>query len=298
MNYIVSLYIICILSILRTWWGEALEAHVETPKPRKRLNSLQSDILLALYKFRFITRELIVSYQGLKSKSYTYDRLKNLVEQEYIGRKYDNFDKINRQPAVYFIKPKGIRALKDQSGLNQALLNAMYKDRRASSGFINHRLTLFKIYTVLRSNYGPALNFYTQSELAQYDYFLRPLPEAYLEVDNTPFMLELLDVSKPTFVFKRRLERHIEFYESGDWDEVSEQYPSLLLVCDTPSHERRIQRTTANLFERAGIEDISAYTTTAKALLAQASPDDTIWSDTFEPEELLSLNQLSANKTA
>lgn len=266
---------------------------MEKPKSRKRLNALQIDILLALYKFRFATRDLIIKYQGLKSKSYTYYRLENLVEQNYIGRKFDNFDKINRQAVIYFIRPEGIKVLKSEASLNQIVLNTMYKDHQRSPAFINRKLTLFKIYNTLRTIYGQNLNFYTQSEIGHYDYFIKPLPDAYLLLNGVPFIVELVDAAKPSFVHKKRLEKHLEFYETGNWDELNDEYPNLLLICETSNLERRMQTTAANLLERVGIEELSVYTTTTKALLALQNPEDAIMSDVYEPEELLTLNQLS-----
>lgn len=267
---------------------------MEKPKSRKRLNALQKDILLALYKFRFVTRDLIIEYQGHKSKTYTYYRLENLVEQSYIGRKFDNFDKISRRPVVYYILPKGIGSLKQQPNLNKSVINTMYKDRGTSQEFIDRCLTIFDIYNKLNQLYGNRLNFYSKSELSEYDYFLKPLSDAYFTIENKKtssqhFLLELLSSDKPVFAHRKRIEHHLDHYEFGDWEEIGEEYPLLLLVCETSRLERRLQQVIANLFDRRGVEEVSVFTTTTKALLSAQSTREPIWSDVCDPEELITI---------
>src|SRR5579864_8804342 len=106
-------------------------------KPRQPLNQQQAEILLILYKFRFATHALIVSYQELKSPSYTRYRLANLLEQGYIARKYSGKDKIAGKPAKYYLSNKGIKYLIHDTDLNPKVLNLIYKDKYASDGFID-----------------------------------------------------------------------------------------------------------------------------------------------------------------
>ena len=267
---------------------------MEKPKSRKRLNALQKDILLALYKFRFVTRDLIVEYQGHKSKTYTYYRLKFLVEQGYIGKRFNNFDKINRRPVVYHILPKGIGSLKQEPNLNKTIINAMYKDRSASQEFMDRCLTAFAIYNKLNQLYSNRLNFYSKSELSEYDYFLKPLSDAYFTIENkkTPiqhFLLEQLSSDKPVFAHRKRIEHHLDHYEFGNWEEIGDEYPQLLLICAAARLERRLQQVIANLFDRRGVEEVSVFTTTTKALLGAQTNREPIWSDVCDPEELITI---------
>ncbi len=272
---------------------------MDKPKARKQLNVLQKDILFVLYKFRFATRELIVEYQGLKSKTYTHYRLRGLLDQGYIGRQLSPEDRINRRAASYFILPGGIRTLRQEPGLNQKLLSTMYKDRLAGRRFIDRCLSIFSLWIKFNKLYPRNLNFYTKSELSEYDYFPRPLPDAYLTTAKCHFMLELIsDESVPAFVPKRQIKRYIDHCEEDDWSELGESYPTLLLVCSTAGHERRVQKTAANLLNSADIDELAIYTSTSKALLGSQTKLDAVWSDVLEPEELLSLNQVSANGSA
>jgi hypothetical protein len=67
------------------------------PIHHKQLNELQLELLTILYKFRFGTAQLISRYQEQSIRN-TNVRLKNLLEQELIGRNYDGSYRINRRP--------------------------------------------------------------------------------------------------------------------------------------------------------------------------------------------------------
>jgi hypothetical protein len=263
------------------------------PKSRKQLNDKQKDILLILYKFRFITVELVVKYQKDISRRYTNTRLRILLEQEYIGRNYDANYRIDRKQAIYYLLPNGINFLKKDPDLNSIVLNTIYDDKKRTSQFINHCLDFLKLYLKLHDLYGSSLSFYSKSEQAEYDYFPRPLPDAYfiLETEQTSsqYMLEIVEASTQSWVIKKTLKRYINHVESGDWDETDSDYPTLLLVCETPSLERRIQQQATKLLDNSDTDELTIYTTTTKALMDSNSPKDTIWSDVNEPDTLATL---------
>lgn len=264
---------------------------MEKVKARKQLNALQTDILFVLYKFRFATRELIVKYQGLKSKTYTHYRLTGLVEQEYIGRHLSPEDRINRRPATYFILPKGIKVLKQQESLNPKSLTAMDNDRRAGGQFIDNCLSIFNIYIKLNELYGKSLNFYAKSEAAEYESFPRPLPDAFAQINSKNFFLELITENIPGFAVKRRLLRYIEHCDEGDWEELGETYPYVLLVCESSSIEKRAQKLASRALYSSEADELLIYTTTLKALLACQAREETIWSDVEDSDELIALTQ-------
>jgi len=272
------------------------------PKYRKSLNKSQLDILLTLYKFRFLTRDLWVDYTDRKTGSYEYFRLLRLVDQGYIGRHYTRQDSIDRNPAVYFALPDGIKALKRLTDLEPTAFNGMYKDRLANRATINRCLLIFAIFNRFKSFFGnQRLNYYTKREMAQYDFFPRPLPQAYITVknegkDDDQYFLELFDASTQNKKHWQRLKFHMDQSDSGNWEAAGRDYPDLLLICETPQVERLVQRLAEKMQASTGA-DMAVYTTSYNALLNARSLNDEIWSNIDEPEELVNLNQVSASKT-
>ncbi len=280
--------------------GKDKSEAIEKEKTRKKLNSKQIEILEALYKFRFITSELVVQYQELSSRKYTYRRLANLVEQEYIGRNYNSSYRLQNKYASYYLKPKAIRFLKQQpkSELNLKVLNNAYKDKNASQHFIDHSIEVFELYIKFMELYkyetstSPAVNktsktsqslleFYAKTELYEYDFFPRPLPDGYLRFvakaryKTSTFMLEYIEAATPYFLVRRRIKQYINHIDSGDWTDGD--YPLVLIVCETPVLERRITRYIIKSLEDIYVDELSFGLTTKEAFMNSTDKKDKIW---------------------
>ncbi len=261
------------------------------PKRRRTLNNKQLHLLRLIYKFRFVGVSLVQEIQNIKDKSTTYNRLKVLEDQGYIGRNYESGYRLLHKPACYYLLPKGIAQLKHQPGIGPKALHAMYKNRAVSDSFINQCINTFKVYTVFRKLY-PEYSFFTKSELADLDYFPKQLPDAYLQPSDgagQEYFLDNLETGAQFFLIKRKLAGYIEHYESEAWQHESDKdYPSVLLVCSTPSMEASLHKHIPKLLHASGAE-IDFYTTSAKALFGLADKDDKIWSPIDDPEELVAL---------
>lgn len=227
------------------------------PKPRQPLNDKQTEILLTLYKFRFATKDRIVQYLQLDSGTYTQVRIKNLLDQGYIGRHYTGQDKLAGKPAIYYLDSKGIRFLLQpdklkQYELNPKVLNLCYKDKNGSVTFQKESLQVFDLYLKFTELYGDDVDFYTKSELNEYDHFLSPRPVAYISFsgkyqDKADCILELMDSSKSYFIHRRRINQYFKQFTSGKWQQAtgSSDYPTILLLTDTQNLANRLQRSVA-----------------------------------------------------
>lgn len=259
----------------------------DSPKFRRSLSDRQIYLLKLLYKFRFATIELLASTNSKAASETMRQRLQVLVEQEYIGRIYDSSYRLLNKPARFHLKPKAIQALKDQPGLAWNVLHNAYKDKSAGPVFIEHCLKLFALYRHLQALHGDGLQFYTKSELAAYDHFPEKLPDAFMIVNNQPYFLDIVEADTPNFTVRRRLQSYIQHCEDGDWPQPD--YPALLLVCDTPGQERRLQRLSAKLLVTSEVDELAVYTSTYKALMQMEASANAIWSDIEDPDEPLSL---------
>jgi len=139
---------------------------MDNPKYRRPLNHYQIQLLQTLYKFRFATTYLIANSQGSKHPRVITSRLKILLDQDYIGRNYDNSYKIKGKPAIYYLRPNGIRYLRLQSYSNKKVIDSIYHDKRTSQTQIDHCLNLFEIYVRFKKLYPGTFRFYSKSELA------------------------------------------------------------------------------------------------------------------------------------
>lgn len=213
----------------------------------KRLNSKQLSILNTLYRFRFGTTELLANALNVKTKNKMNERLKVLLDQEYIGRHYEPEYRLLRKHATYFLLPKGIKALRQYDEKTAvSVLHNIHKDKTASEQFINHSLAIFSVFCELNMKYGETLRFFTKSQLSKYEYFPNPLPDAYIRIqtknEKIQYFLEMLQTDRPFFVSIRKIKHHMTYSESGEWDDTGTTLPAVLLICDSETLKKRIDK--------------------------------------------------------
>lgn len=265
---------------------------MKEPKYRRPLNALQRDTLLVLYKFRFASVELIDEYLGKSGSKYSYVRLAGLVDQKYIGRQYSGEDKIYNRQAVYYLLPDGMQVLKTMPDLNQKALANTYNDRTRSHSFMESSLAIFRLYNSFRRLYGPSLQFYSKTEMSEYPFFPKNLPDGYITINNQPYLLEWLPASTTYPAMRGRLSQLIDHFESETWNKSGLNYPTILFVCDNPYLERQVQRIAKRSVykaEEVDFDDMPMRTTTIKALVSSESKDELIWSDVEDQEDPIAL---------
>ena len=264
---------------------------MNTPKFRKSLNPNQLQTLLFLFKFRFITAPLLSSIPH-KSRQSVQQSLQRLEEQDYIDKRYNNSYRLQGKQAIYYLRPKAIRILKDQYGFNDSALNVMLRNASLSESFMQHHLEVIKVYLSLKKHYGEAFHIFSQYELTNFDYFMHPLPDLYLhrikQHNNLPtdYVLNIF-TDKPTFVIKKLLDSYWKHCDSNTWQaDTKTQYPTILICCPSPRVESTIQAFSERLIDRTGGDELNILTTTNKALLSE---EPTVWSDVLEPDKTIKL---------
>jgi hypothetical protein len=245
---------------------------MSTPEHRPP-NNKQLEILRLLYRFRFATTELLTQALELKSKIKMNERLKILLDQEYIGRNFEPEYRLLRKHATYYLLPKGVEALKQipDNKFDALTLRNTRKDKTASDQFIEYNLSIFSLYCNLKSEFGDSLRFFTKSQLAnRYDYFSEFVPSVYMSIaagdTEKDYFLEYLQSSKPFFTVIQRLKQYTEYADSGEWeDETNSDFPAVLLVCDNPRLQDRLVKRSGFALNEAD-DDLKFYTATLTKL--------------------------------
>lgn len=264
---------------------------MKEPKYRRPLNNYQKDILLALYKFRFASIELLFKYQGLKSAVYTYKRVQRLVDQKYIGQLRSEGDVINRKPATLFLLPRGVQVLKSMPELSQKMFSA-YNNRRLSPAFRDRCLTIFRLYNRLIEIYGDHLTFYSKTEMSTHDVFPKPLPDGFITIASKPFLMEWLPATTAYPAIRGRLSQLITHYESSTWEQSGIKNPTVLFICEGTYIERQVQRIARRSIlnsEDIDFDNMPMLTTTLNAFRGASSTRVPIWSNIEDPEEPVTL---------
>jgi hypothetical protein len=218
------------------------------PTYRRPLNKHQIQLLVTLYKFRFITAQLIKDSQNANYIQVINSKLKILYDQEYIGRHYDSSYKLQGKQATYYLLPKAIKFLKEQPFASPEVINSLYHDKRLSEQHIEHSLNVFRAYIGLKHKYRNRLKFYSKSELYSRKHMPEYLPDALVVLEDQDnkkhhYFLDYYDPSRSYVQNIVKVNRYIEYAESEQWQKhISSKLPTILMICETKLHTNRMKR--------------------------------------------------------
>jgi hypothetical protein len=273
--------------------------NVKQKYSRSSLNKGQLAVLVLVYRYRFVSRYLIADSLGIKPENGLYEKLEVLVRHDYLGKRFDKRLKLQAVPAAYYLAPKGYKALQVVPGyevITEATIKASYKDRTVSQAFITHMLDVYKYTNLLKRHYSE-LKVFTKRDMSQYDYFPSQPPDAFLSLltDNPQqpkrFFFDLVPDSTPRYILDRRIAAYSQFFDEGGWEVTGSELPAILLVCESGTAERRIQRNTRLQLSKSDMEELAVYTSTVSAL-KNMTDQTAVWTSVEDNDSLLKLGAL------
>lgn len=265
---------------------------------RSVLKQGQIDILELIYKYRFVSRQLLATSLGIKPGSSLHEKLGVLVKHGLVQKRLEPKLKLQGAPAAYYLTPTGLRFLQALPGheyISEAVIKGSYRDGTLRQPFVNHTLCVYAVTNALKAFY-PNLKVFMPRDMRQYPDFPDSLPDAYISLksDNKPlrFFLDIIPDNLPSKPLFQRITKYAEFFEDGGWDEMSNEYPTLLFVGETGTTERRMRRIIkAALYKAELDEELTVLTSTIPAI-ENISDEGIIWTSLDDPDELLALTEV------
>jgi DNA-binding PadR family transcriptional regulator len=254
-----------------------------SPKYRRPLSNKQVSLLELVFKFRFVSVELLAEVLG-KDRSSIYENLYVLVKQEYVTKRYDKTYRLRQRPASYCLATKGIRYLRENTDTSQKGLRNMYKNKRMDEEHIDKCLLIMKVALTLNKQANNVFDIATKYELTDQEFFLRPLPDLYLgrkkpkDGHKFDYTLDIFEPNLPTWVLRKRLRGYQEHCYEAELDDG--EYPNVLLVASNDSTERRLHKQF-----KYSMQDFEFYVTTLERLLAPENIHKPIWKDDMWDED-------------
>jgi len=264
---------------------------------RKKVSDGQLEIIKLLWKYRFGSIALLKNSLGLHEGPGLYKKLKILCDGDYIDKRYDSSYKIKGLPAAYFLRTKGFRELQklpEYTNISEYLIKYSYKDKNVSLPFISHTLQVFNIAQKFTRLY-PTIKFFTGRDLINQKHFPEHLPDGFVSLkvssNDKPqrYFLDIIAHNTPRYLVDKKITDYCRFFEEGGWDGTNSALPTILLVFENGSLEKRMQRSIPRLLYNLDTEGIKIYATTTKALLGSTNANDLIWTDTEDSDELIRL---------
>ncbi len=199
----------------------------------------QLQILILLYRFRFLNRTQIQQFLNHKDPRRINTWLKDLTTKKILGQNYSTRLKDNTKPAVYYLASKSRKILLEEPDINEKLLNRVYRNRDSSQKLIDHSIFVASLYFLIREEAQTeksVLHFFTKTDLVTHYYLPYNRPDAYIaiEKENTTkrYFLEVIDGGTPRFILRKKILQYIEYFDENTWKERTlHKNPSLLFVC-------------------------------------------------------------------
>ncbi len=238
----------------------------------------QQEILLYLYRFRFLSSIQIQQILHNKDRRNINIWLKDLVVNNYIGRKYENTLTDNAKPARYFLAVNGIRYLKTQQKDN---LTKLRREKYRSNNFIEECLFITDCYlqTLFDSaQEGNTFDFYTKNDYAN-DSLINRLKPYFVRVKHLKkkdcyYVYELFSENIPRCFIRSRIEHYFDFFKNVDWTKT-QMPPNIFFICPDEKIEKYILYFAKKTREEQS-STLSIFVTTQKQLKDQ-SILDSIW---------------------
>jgi hypothetical protein len=263
------------------------------------LNNNQVALLELLYVYRFGSRSLVADSLGIKAGSSLHERLGVLLKHGYIGKRFEKSLKLQGVPIAYYLTPKGTRALQalpDHEHITDATIKASYKDKTVGQAFVMNTMAVYSYTNTLKQHFS-SLKVFTQRHMSQYDYFPKQLPDAFLSLPTSNpeapkrFFFDIITNSMPRPAIDRRISNYLQFFDEGGWDDTGSELPKLLLLCESGTTEKRVQRYVKSLLARSDVEELDVFTSTMGALKNMTDAESAVWTSIEDPDELLGLQQ-------
>ncbi len=227
------------------------------------ITNKQKELLLLLYKFRFLNRIQIQKLLNHKHHKTINIWLKDLTEKEYTTRIYEKTFHGMTIPAKYYISLNGIRFLKTQEECNNRYLRKLYQENRRSETFIDTCLLIADIFFALQEKSkenSTEFQFFTPSGYTE-NSIAQELAASFAYVIHKNktkhiYMCELFRENMPRYAIRGKIKRYIEFHQS------EELHGTLIFICPnniTSHFVKRFARQFVN--EEGGGENVTIHVT-------------------------------------
>ena len=252
----------------------------------------QLNILLLLYRFRFLNRIQIQKLLNHKDPRRINTWLKDLTDRNIIGRKYSTKLLDNTKPAIYHLATKSRAILLTQPKISEKLLKRVYREKVRSDKLINHCLLVADIYFLLdkqTQTNKSKLHFFTKSDLFSHYYLPYKRPDAYIAIESREetkrYFLEIIGESTPRFMIRGKINQYVEYFAANTWqDRTNHPNPIMLFVCPDETFAIFLHKHLLQVLEEEVELEIDFYLTT-KDKIENPQLESELWQMVEEGED-------------
>ena len=215
---------------------------MDSIKTHYKLSQKQINLLIVIYRFRFVTALLLGQYKDITAQS--MKRSLNILEDSgYIEKRYNSSYKLQGKAARYFLSPKAIKLFQDNEDINQHSLNLFYKTKLLSEDAVDSHIQTLQTYIDYRAKLADNYTLKTKYELYRHEDQPDPPSHIYAHSNNkqqSDIFIEIHNNSQ-AFIIQKRLTYLAEFIE----DNYEDNQPKVILIANR--RDKKLKRIIENL---------------------------------------------------
>lgn len=258
------------------------------------ITSKQQEILLLIYKYRFLNRIQIQTFLNHKAHKRINDWLKDLHTKECVGRIYSTNFGENTKPAIYYMGINGIRWLKTQDECAPEVIQKLYREKNRQESFIQKSMLIADMCLELlkHSNQTENLSYelLTETNLADPESPFHFLTEYDIQLfivkrknkKRTHLLITTFESTLPRYRMRKRIRTWLnDFYDGYDWDtETFGPFPTIFVLCPTKALMIYCKRLATRLLEeKDSREDDLHMCLTYESLAREKGMTSGIWEE-------------------
>jgi DNA-binding MarR family transcriptional regulator len=250
-----------------------------------KLSVQQQRVLKLLFKFRFISAQLLAQVMGI-SRPGVYQALEPLVKKELVNKVYEDEFRIDRKSAYYYLNKQGVTTVRKLMDVKETVVHPLYKNDTASPEFIEHCLATAHCYVALNHSLPAGTDIFTKSEINRFSQFPKNRPDLYIRTqDGREAIIVIMD-DKPLYIARKRLDEVITHSEDEGWEDGD--YPHIGFILRNNSDKNSFLYTTHRKLEGMGVDE-DEITILASYLKVFTKDNGRPWSNAFHPKSFVHL---------
>lgn len=249
-----------------------------------KLSSQQQRVLKLLFKFRFISAQLLAQVMGI-SRPGVYQALESLVEKKIIGKVYEKEFRIDRKPAYYYLNKSGVTVVRRLLNAKESAVHALYKNDVASPEFVDHCLVAASCYAAISRFLPVGTDIFTKAEINRFKQFPKNRPDLYIRTPDGREAIIVIMNDNPLYIVRKRLAEIVQHSEDEGWEG---DYPRIGFILRHGNDKNSFLYTTRKKLEDMGMDE-DEICVLATHLKAFDGDSDHIWANAFNPKTFVSL---------
>ncbi len=250
-----------------------------------KLTVQQQRVLKLLFKFRFVSSQLLGQVMGIRRVS-VYEVLENLIGKGLVTKVYKNEYRIHGKPAYYYLNKTGVTTVRKLMDVKESVVHALYKNEEATEEFIEHCLKLTQLYTSIMPSLPDNSEIFTKTEINRFKQFPKNRPDLYVRTPDGHEAIVVIVDDKQPYIVRKRLDEIVTHSEEEGWD--SDTYPRICFVLHDNAAKYSFLYKTFKKLESMGMDE-DELPILAAPLTAFSKPAPHAWSTPFNPKKQIPL---------